>query len=117
MTKIKGKQVEDIEPKVKEDDEARYMTYKLDSLESELSAQVQYEVPSLEMNDDVSFKFVLEGLDELPIVDKDSETSEEPADDNSGESDDQSEHGSDNDENVGEVGYAEENEGSDKNAS
>ena len=117
MAEIKGLQVEDIEPKVKEDDEARYMTYKLDSLESELSAQVQYEVPSLEMNHDVSFKFVLEGLDELPIVDKDSETSEEPADDNSGESDDQSENGSDNDENEGELGDSEENEGSDKNGS
>src|SRR5690625_7271611 len=90
------------------------MTYKLDSLESELSAQVQYEVPSLEMNHDVSFKFVLEGLDELPIVDKDSETSEEPADDNSGESDDQSENGSDNDEYEGELDDSEENEDTDK---
>ena len=82
MAEIKGLQVEDIEPKVEEDEKAKYMTFKLDSLESELSAQVQYEVPSLEMNHDVSFKFVLEGLDELPGKEDKPEQSDEPEEEN-----------------------------------
>src|SRR5690625_4571168 len=65
LAEINGLQIEDIEPKVEENDNAMYKTYKLNSLKSELDAQVQYEVPSIDMNHDVPFKFVLEGLDKI----------------------------------------------------
>src|SRR5699024_7082208 len=39
-----------------------------------LNADVQYEVPELDMKHDVSFRFSLEGLDDLPIQKKRDES-------------------------------------------
>lgn len=78
MAQISGLQVEGAEPTIEETDEARNMTYQLSDLTSELNAQVQYEVPALDMKHDVSFRFVLEGLDDLPVVEEEPETPEEP---------------------------------------
>lgn len=80
MAEITGLQIEEIEPTV----DGEQWTYSLSSLKSELDAQVQYEVPALNMKHDVPFRFVLEGLDELPEKENpEPETPEEPGDDDS----------------------------------
>src|SRR5699024_9834013 len=85
MAEITGLQIEEIEPTV----DGEQWTYSLSSLKSELDAQVQYEVPALNMKHDVPFRFVLEGLDELPEKENpEPETPEEPGDDDSDKPDD-----------------------------
>lgn len=96
MAEIEGLQIEGIEPTVEENDDVKHKTYTLRSLESELNAQVQYSVPSLNMEHDVPFRFILEGLDDLPIVadesgDSDNDKSDETEDGESSEQDDESE--------------------------
>lgn len=94
MAEIKGLQIEGQEPQVKEDKDARHMIYKLTTLNSNLDAQVQYEVPSIGMKHDIGFKFTLEGLDNLPVKEEEKtdgsdnkpeqgEVGEEEKDDNS----------------------------------
>ncbi|PAV29613.1 hypothetical protein CIL05_09560 [Virgibacillus profundi] len=79
MAEITGLQVEGDKPDVTEDETARYMAFKLANLKSELNAQVQYEVPSIGLEHDVPFKFVLEDLDEIPVVEEEpTEPEEEP---------------------------------------
>src|SRR5690625_1102353 len=52
MAQVSGLQIEGNEPKVIEDEEAKHKTYTLEHLKSELMAQVQYEVPMLDMKHD-----------------------------------------------------------------
>src|SRR5699024_1066818 len=49
-------------------------SYKAKSIDQMLNADVQYEVPELDMKHDVSFRFSLEGLDDLPIQKKSDES-------------------------------------------
>lgn len=94
MAEIKGLQIEGQEPQIKEDKDAKQMIYKLTTLNSNLDAQVQYEVPSLGMEHDIGFQFTLEGLDNLPVKEEEEtdesdnkpeqgEVDEEEKDDNS----------------------------------
>ena len=79
MAEITGLQIEGNEPEVTEDGTAAYMAFKLAGLKSELNAQVQYEVPTMDMKHDVPFKFILEGLDNIPVVeDEPVEPEEKP---------------------------------------
>src|SRR5699024_5929538 len=59
-------------------DNGRNMTYQLSELKSEFKAQVQYAVPAIGLEHDVPFRFILEGLDELPVQEEEPETPEEP---------------------------------------
>lgn len=79
MAEITGLQVEGKEPAVTEGDDADYLAFSLIELKKELNAQVQYEVPSIGLVHDVPFKFVLEGLDQIPVVEDATEPEEEPA--------------------------------------
>src|SRR5690625_4179622 len=63
MAEIEGLQIEGKEPVKKGED----WTYQLDALKIELDAQVQYVVPMMGLEHDVSFRFLLEGLDEIPV--------------------------------------------------
>lgn len=67
MAVISGIQVEEKEGSVKDTKEGKVYTFTLDRLKEVLNSQVQYNVPSLGMDHDVEFRFVLEGLDKLPI--------------------------------------------------
>src|SRR5690625_2312657 len=78
MAIINGLQIEGIHPEIEEGEKETYKTYTLERLTEELRARVQYEVPFLGLVHDVGFKFVLEGLDELPVI---IEEPEEPVED------------------------------------
>ncbi len=62
MASIEGLQIEGVEPTK----DGNQWTYTLHSLQPTLKAQVQYEVPMLNMKHDVPFRFALEDLDQLP---------------------------------------------------
>lgn len=62
MAEIAGMQVEGTQPAK----DGEQWTYKIASLKQLLKAQVQYEVPALNMKHDVPFRFSLEGLDRIP---------------------------------------------------
>src|SRR5699024_3083278 len=72
MATIDGIQIEDKEGKVEEKDDITYYTFALDELKKELHSQVQYSVPAIGLEHDVPFRFILEGLDELPVKDDNS---------------------------------------------
>src|SRR5699024_1780690 len=70
----------------------------------ELVSQVQYAVPSFDIEHDVPFRFMLEGLDELPVKEEEPETPEEPEDepeDNGDENGSEDESGNDESEDTG----------------
>lgn len=67
MASIEGIQIEGKEATVEEKDNYTNHTFNLSSLKKELNSKVQYAVPSLGMEHDVAFRFILEGLDELPV--------------------------------------------------
>src|SRR5690625_137813 len=100
---ISGVQIEGIEPTVESGENVKYYTYHLPVLKSELVSQVQYQVPALNMDHDVPFKFVLEELDDLPEAnvgseppadqDDDQDTSDPVDHDLPGEDDDPSDDG------------------------
>src|SRR5699024_9983525 len=73
---MEGIQIEDIKPTVEEEDGVEYFTYQLDNLETELNSQVQYKVDMgpLQFDHDVPFRFILEGLDDLPVKKVKTET-------------------------------------------
>src|SRR5699024_6069895 len=88
-------------------------TYKLDTLKPELVSQVQYAVPSIGMEHDVPFRFMLEGLDELPVKEEEPETPEEPEDepeDNDGENGNEDDNGDEDSEDSGDDENGSENE-------
>src|SRR5690625_3776998 len=76
---MEGIQIEDIKPTVEEEDGVEYFTYQLDNLETELNSQVQYKVDMgpLQFDHDVPFRFILEGLDDLPVKKVKTETKTE----------------------------------------
>src|SRR5699024_11107555 len=90
MAEIKDLKVEGQEPVISEGKEAKEMTFDLADYKTELNATVHYVVPSMNMDHkDVPFRFILEGLDDLPVKeeeatepenegDKDSEEATEP---------------------------------------
>src|SRR5699024_9900152 len=67
---IEGIQIEGKEATIEEKDDHTNHTFNLSNLKKELNSKVQYAVPSIGMEHDVPFKFILEGLDELPKKDK-----------------------------------------------
>ncbi|MBU5467578.1 NEAT domain-containing protein [Virgibacillus sp. MSJ-26] len=93
---ITGLQVEGQEPVVNEGQDAKDMTYELTNLKSELNAQVQYEVPSIGLDHDVPFRFILEGLDDLPV--KEEEATEPEDDDTDGVEEDNDKGNNDSEE-------------------
>ncbi|MCF3943391.1 NEAT domain-containing protein [Oceanobacillus alkalisoli] len=83
MAEVTGIQIEGIEATVTEDDAARSMAFPLETVKAELHAQVQYEVPAIGMKGDEPFRFILERLDEIPVVEEEPEedpTPEQPED-------------------------------------
>src|SRR5699024_4093937 len=72
------------------------MTYELTNLKSELNAQVQYEVPLFGLDHDVPFRFILEGLDDLPV--KEEEATEPEDDDTDGVEEDNDKGNNDSEE-------------------
>lgn len=98
MAEIKGMQIEGKAPEKEEKDDSVVYTYVLNELQEELSAQVQYEVPSLNMEHDVPFRFELEGLDNLPLKEEDDGSEGTDKDNSEGTDEDQAE---DNDESEG----------------
>ena len=65
---IDGIQVEGVEAEVKKTDNVYYHTFKLSSLNAELISQIQYSVPDYNMyEENEPFRFILEGLDDLPV--------------------------------------------------
>lgn len=82
MAIIEGLQVEGVEPTIDETDDGKDMTYSLSELKSELNAQVQYNVPAINLEHDVPFRFILEGLDDLPVNEEEPETPDDPEGDN-----------------------------------
>ncbi len=112
FAEIEGLQVEGVEPIVEGTDEGRNMTYPLSQLKSELNAQVQYAVPTIGLEHDVPFRFILEGLDELPVIEdeiEEPETPEEPTDPENG-SDDGEDGSEENESDEGKEGSEEEEE-------
>src|SRR5690625_637305 len=93
---ITGLQVEGQEPVVNEGQDAKDMTYELTNLKSELNAQVQYEVPLFGLDHDVPFRFILEGLDDLPV--KEEEATEPEDDDTDGVEEDNDKGNNDSEE-------------------
>src|SRR5699024_4085621 len=92
MAEITSLQIEGAEPTINGD----AWTYDLSNLKSELNAQVSYEVPSIEMvHDDLPFRFILEGLDDLPKAD--DNTGDEDTDSNEDGSGEDSTDGEEND--------------------
>ncbi|HLR52201.1 MAG TPA: NEAT domain-containing protein [Candidatus Avamphibacillus sp.] len=77
IAEIKGIQIEGIEPIVEEGDSEKRMTFSLSGLKSELQADVQYIVPSMDKDHDVPFRFILEGLDDIPVKEETEEGSED----------------------------------------
>src|SRR5699024_539161 len=103
MAEIEGLQIEGNAP-ITQDEGTGNWTYKLDTLKPELVSQVQYAVPSIGMEHDVPFRFMLEGLDELPVKEEEPETPEEPEDepeDNGDENGSEDESGNDESEDTG----------------
>lgn len=74
MAEIEGIQVEGKEAEISESGDDKVYTFTLDTLKEELNAQVQYEVPDFGLEHDVPFRFKLEGLDELPVIEPVVET-------------------------------------------
>lgn len=72
MAFIEGMQIEEMEPK----QDGEEWTFKINKLKPILNSRVQYEVPMLNMEHDVAFRFSLEGLDDLPV--KEEPEKEEP---------------------------------------
>lgn len=70
MASIEGIQIEGKEATIEEKDDHTIHTFNLSSLKKELNSQVQYAVPAIGLEHDVAFRFILEGLDELPKKDK-----------------------------------------------
>ncbi|MCZ2258574.1 NEAT domain-containing protein [Sporosarcina sp. G11-34] len=68
MAEISGLQIEGVQPEVKKGEAEKYLTFKLATLKKELNAQVQYVVPMAGIDHDVPLKFVLEGIDKIPVV-------------------------------------------------
>jgi len=68
MAEISGLQIEGVQPEVKQGEAEKYLTFKLATLKKELNAQVQYVVPMAGIDHDVPLKFVLEGIDKIPVV-------------------------------------------------
>src|SRR5699024_1420538 len=93
---ITGLQVEGLEAVVNEGQDAKDMTYELTNLKSELNAQVQYEVPLFGLDHDVPFRFILEGLDDLPV--KEEEATEPEDDDTDGVEEDNDKGNNDSEE-------------------
>src|SRR5690625_1678436 len=112
MAEIEGLQIEGNAP-ITQDEGTGNWTYKLDTLKPELVSQVQYAVPSIGMEHDVPFRFMLEGLDELPVKEEEPETPEEPEDepeDNGDENGSEDESGNDESEDTGDDENGSENE-------
>src|SRR5690625_4583770 len=112
MAEIEGLQIEGNAP-ITQDEGTGNWTYKLDTLKPELVSQVQYAVPSIGMEHDVPFRFMLEGLDELPVKEEEPETPEEPEDepeDNGAENGSEDENGDEDSEDTGEDENGSENE-------
>lgn len=76
FAKITGLQVEGKDPKVIEGKDARNMVFSLNKLKPELIAQVQYDVPGM-FEGDEPFRFVLEGLDNLPVKEENDNNDED----------------------------------------
>src|SRR5699024_8533776 len=103
MAEIEGLEIEGNAPITKDEGTGNW-TYKLDTLKPELVSQVQYAVPCIGMEHDVPFRFMLEGLDELPVKEEEPETPEEPEDepeDNGDENGSEDESGNDESEDTG----------------
>lgn len=77
MAEIKDLKIEGQEPVLNEVEEAKEMTFDLADYKTELNAMVHYVVPSIGMDHEVPFRFVLEGLDDLPIKEEATEIEEE----------------------------------------
>src|SRR5690625_394336 len=116
MAEIEGLQIEGNAP-ITQDEDTGNWTYKLDTLKPELVSQVQYAVPSLGMEHDVPFRFMLEGLDELPVKEEEPETPEEPEDepeDNGDENGSEDENGNDESEDADDENGSENENGDDE---
>lgn len=77
MAEVTGIQIEGTKATVTEDAAAKYMAFPLETIKAELNAQVQYEVPAIDMKGDEPFRFILEGLQEIPVVEEEPEEPEE----------------------------------------
>src|SRR5699024_10196296 len=73
MSTIEGIQAESKKGKTQTKDNVKYYTFNLNELKEELSAQVQYAVPQFNIDHDVPFRFILEGLDEIPEFNDETE--------------------------------------------
>lgn len=73
MAFIEGMQIEGVEAT----QDGEQWTYKISSLKALLKAQVQYKVPALNMEHDVPFRFSLEGLSDLPVIEEPEEEAPE----------------------------------------
>lgn len=83
MAEIKDLKIEGQEPVVNEGKEAKEMTFDLADYKTEFNATVHYVVPSMNMDhEDVPFRFVLEGLDNLPVKEETTKPENEDEGDN-----------------------------------
>src|SRR5699024_3946352 len=82
MAEVTGLQIEGAKPTI----DGEKWTYKLDKLTSTLSSQVQYEVPAMDMVGDEPFRFILEGLDDLPVTEDESTNDDTNEDDQDSDS-------------------------------
>lgn len=76
LAEIKSMKIEGKEPKIKKSDKENVMTFTLSKLNSELNADVHYLVPSMNMDHEVPFRFILEGLEDLPAKAEEPESDE-----------------------------------------